>query len=372
MSMLGDQRIRLTYDDWRGMGCEVAAIRAATEENARRLHDVRKRFDRKLAAVRDDFSAETAAFHQSYGTRVTALERASEASQSLAWTWTKRAVALRDEIAATDDHERFAAGELAVVARRLTEFADDSGGHAPQARYLMAWQVVRDLAELRTRIAERAQEWEALRTACVDGLTALRDRLRELAMQELAGEDETVTVDVDHWCRHAHAALGTQLTSALNAVADPVTAPDTATLTTLLNGELDRYAIRLDQVLRDALGAYRHARVRAELFTGVVERMSDRGWQVVGSRLGFEDGDERADLVGTLVNFSGAKIRVRLPAPGENRHELPVRFEPVGGERLPDGLATLLRSAVEEVARGWATVDGVEEADAGGAWREHG
>lgn len=341
MSGLGDKLIRLTYDDWRGMGSEVAAIRVATEENARRLHDVRKRFDRELAAVRDEFSA----IHPE-------LEKAGEASRSLARTWTKKAVALRDEIAATDDHERFAAGELAMVVRRLAEFAGGSGGHASQAR-----QVVRELTDLRSRIAERAQEWETLRTACVDGLTALRQRWQELATQELAGEDETVTVDVDHWSDHAHAALGKQLTSALNAVADPVTAPDTATLTTLLNGELDRYAILLDQVLRDALAAHRDARVRAELFTGIAERMSDRGWQIVESRMG--------DLVATMVNLSGAKIRVRLPAPGANRHELLVRFEHVAGERFTDETSPL--SVVEEVARGWATVGRVEEVPAAGS-----
>jgi hypothetical protein len=249
MRGFGDMRDQSTFDDWR----EVAAIRVATEENARRLHEVRKRFDRGLAAVRDEFSAELAAIHQDYGTRP---EEAGAASQSLARTWTKKAVELRDELAATDDHERFAAGELAALVRRLAEFADDSGGLAPRARYVLAWQVARDLAELRCRIAERVQEWETLRTACVDGLTALRLRWQELATQELAGEDETVTVDVDHWSNHSHALLGRQLTSALNAVADPVTAPDTATLTNLLNGELDRYAILLDQVLRDALAAH--------------------------------------------------------------------------------------------------------------------
>jgi hypothetical protein len=358
MSGLGDKRIRLTYDDGPGMGSEVAAIRAATEENARRLHDVRKRFDRKLAAVRDEFSA----IH--HGLQ---LEKAGEASQSLARTWTKKAVALRDEIAASDDHERFAAGELAVVVRRLAGFADDSDGHTPQARYLMAWTAARDLAELRSRIAERAQEWETLRTACVDGLTALRDRWQELATQELAGEDETVTVDVDHWSNHAHAVLGKQLTSALNAVADPATAPDTATLTTLLNGELDRYTILLDQVLRDALAAHRHARVRAEVFTGVAKQVAARGWQIVESRTGF---DEAGDLVATMVNSSGAKLRVRLPAPGAN--VLSVHIERIGGEPLPNGLGTLLRSAVEEVVRGWATVEEVPAADDGDAWREHG
>jgi hypothetical protein len=366
MSRLGDKRIRLRYDDWWGMRSEVATIRAATEANVRQLHDVRKRFDRELAAVRDEFSAETAAIHQNYGTRVTALEKAREASQSLAQQWTKTAVALRDELAASDDHERFAAGELAAVARRLAEFADDSGGRAPDASYMMAWTAARDLTELRARVAERAREWETLRTACVDGLTALRERWQDLATQELFGEhDETATVDVDHWSHQAHAVLGAELTSALKAVADPATAPDTTSLTMLLNSELDRYAIRLDQVLRAALAAFRNAQVRAEIFTGVAERMSDRGWQIVQRQMGFENDDQRADLVGTIVDLSGAKIRVRLPAPGEDQHELPVRFERVGETRLPDAvvdrLGTLMQSVVESVARGWATVDQVEE-----------
>jgi hypothetical protein len=342
-------KIRLTYEEWWGIQGETSAVRLAEEANTQRLGEIRAEFNRVLAAVRVEFADEVAAIRDRY--RVTAIE------PSRTEQWLASATRLRDELAADTRHERFAPGELATIERKLAQPHDDS----PDALFVSAWNANRDLTVLRAKVAERATEWETLRVTCVAGLTALREQWAGLAMRKLSGGDNVAVVDVNFWSRNAYTELGEELASASRAVADPNTAPDIASLTTLLHRELDRYATRMDRILRDALAAFRDARLRANLFVGVAEQMKARGWHIVNRQMGFEGDDSRADLVGTMQDTAGTKLRIRLPAATGDRRELPVRFERVAGADLPanvtDMIGTLVQAAVDAAAHGWARVE---------------
>jgi len=378
MSRQGDKRIRLTYDQWWGMKAEVEATRTAADRNAREIRAVRDRFEREVRKVHDGLSAEIEAIRRDHGSRLGTLEQARAGSTALADRWTTLAETLRAEIAADRRHERFAPGQLAAVAQRIAEFDADSGGHAPDARFSMAWAAARDLAEMQVEVARRAEEWETLREACTEGLTALRQRWSELATQTLDAERDgrvlSVPVDVSFWSERAYATLGAELDAALAEVSDPET--DTARLREMLEGGLDRFAGQLDRVLRDAFAAVRSSQLRAEAFDEFVNGLESRGYWVVDGQMGFVNGNPRADLVGTVTSHAGGVLRVRVLAQGRSPDELPILMEQVTRTHLPDRAADQLMGLVKEVAedtaRGWARVDAVEELPARGRTADDG
>jgi myosin heavy subunit len=315
MNALSDQTRALETETNRRLNDQAAQMQQQLTETAGNL---RKETDAALARQQSAWRAELSAERERQRADLAQLRDEirdqSQASAETAQAWLHDAALLRDLIRDQLPHERYAPGQLAALARRLTTAQDNARQGQYQSALALAQEAYHDLSELRVEIELRDREWTGLHTVAYEALLELDGLTGENAMQVIsageAGNATTVDLDVDHWSEGALSALRSDVTALLDQVNDTEEPLTTERLHDVIDVRVPELEQRLGDVVQRAHMRLYASQLRVNVADVVAQALDLAGYQVEDHL--YELMDRRRTFFAKLQHPNGNEIVVSV------------------------------------------------------------
>lgn len=237
---------------------------------------------------------------------------------------------LRDAIDADLPHERFAPGRLAGLRQRFALAQGNIDSGLGETALAQAQEIYMQLAELRTEVELRYQEWQAAQVAASAAVTALVEQIKINSSLEVTGTDgklmDGVTLDVDFWSEGELAELRARVDQLSSRVTDEADPPDLPELRVIVQREVPQLDEQLTAIVGRAGARQFASQVRVNLAETVVttlERTTGYAWEPGQATYAGED--PRRAFFSKLVAPDDSEIVVEV-APDEDGESCVLRI----------------------------------------------
>lgn len=315
MNALSDQTHELETETNRRLNDQAAQMQQQLAETAGNL---RAETDAALARQQRTWRAELSAERDRRRADLAELRdeirNQSQASAETAQAWLHDAALLHDLIHDQLPHERYAPGELAALARRLTTAQDNARQGQSQSALALAQQAYHDLSDLRVEIELRDREWTGLHTVAYEALLELDGLAAQNARQVIAageaGNNTAVDLDVDHWSEGALSALRSDMAALLDQVNNTQAPLSTEQLHDVIDVRVPELEQRLADVVERAHMRLFASQLRVNVANVVAQALDVAGYQVEDHL--YELMDRRRTFFAKLQHPNGNEIVVSV------------------------------------------------------------
>lgn len=345
VSRLSDQTRELEVQTNRQLQQQSSEMQRQLAETAGKL---RQETNAALARQQQAWRAELASERERQRAALAKMEsqfrRDKQASEQAAETWLHDAGVIHDLIRDELPHERFAPGELAAADRRLATAQQNIRQGQSQAALALAQGAYHDLSELRLEIELREREWTGLHTLTYEALLRLDGLAAQNAEQVIAaggaGNDASITVDVDYWSEGALSELRSTVANLLARINDTESPPGTDELRQVTQEQVPELEQRLADITHGAHVRMFASQLRANVAQVVAQTLDETAGYEVEEAL-YERLDYRRTFMAKLQHESGNEIVVSVaPATDESGecvlHVLSYDYDTVSEEELTD------------------------------------
>lgn len=314
-----DQVERRIHASTSGLRTELGELVSDLERTIRRDLDEQRR---QVRAELDDVT-------EKVDVMVDARQRAADlAAAALA-----DADVMRDLIATTLPHDRFAPERLAQLDTDLAGARMHLDEGLVEAAVVRAQDAFDALSTLRVDVELRHREWITLRGAALESLLLVSEQIR-LNETALAGEATSAALDaarfdVDHWSDGTLAELRQEVAASVTEVEEGDLTAGSLTVEALrdiVSSRVPEYDARLGEIVENARRRVVAAQVRANIADLVADAL-EGGFAYRTEQWLHAGDDQREALYVRLGHLSGNEIVVEVAPSGADRtgNELRVR-----------------------------------------------
>jgi hypothetical protein len=316
LASLSDQAKRLEASTSRRLKAATEMILNEVRESAGQvraetgqlLDQQQRRFTAELAQEREERRQEFGALRE----QLTELRADRERAAAAAATVVADAQHLRDAIAGTLPHERFAPGRLAALGKRLALAEDNIAQGHGEAALAQAQDLYLQLGELRVEVELKNAEWLAARLTGISAVTALTEQIRYNTRLDVTDEGVTAELDVDFWSDGELSAISAEADALAARVNDEADPPALDELRAIAEHDVAALNERLTETVTTARARQLASQIRvnlAEMVVGVLEQTTGYAWDGEATYAGE---DQRGAFYSKLRHPDDSEIVVEV------------------------------------------------------------